>query len=170
MEHQQYSIVYPQLRAVHVGLHGFVNLTSLHVKDCAWTAAAPHQTSKLSPNTALVSLPPLLHTLLKPKCPAAFFFFFNPPLPPFWSHLSSKATALLLLGGICEKHDAVKLMLKELSGCKKMRRLKVCVCVCVPEETNSRGKFIWAVAPRNPSSSLPLTMHIKCMTRSEEEF
>lgn len=90
---------------------------------------------KACPQTlALVSLPPRLHTLLntsakKPKCPAARFFFLLLP-PPFFLYtpcLCSDHTCLqrlrplALLGGICEKHDAVKLMLKELSGCRKMR-------------------------------------------------
>lgn len=96
---------------------------------CMWSAAAPRRTSKLSPNAALVRLPSRLLTPLNPKCPQArFYFFLNiPPTPLFGSRLPSKAAALLLLRGIFEKHDVVKLMLKDLVGAGKWG---ACVCVC----------------------------------------
>ena len=160
-----------------------VNATDSSWRACAEGAAAPHQTSKLSPNAALVSLPPQLHSLLnksakKPQMPRGQVLY--TPCLLLWSHLSSKAAALSLLSGICANHDAVKLMLKESSGCEKMRSEEWNksgeggVYSYIPEESNSGGKFIWTEAhpPSHPQSllALPLAMHIKCMTRSEEEF
>lgn len=140
---------------------------------CRNRAAAPHQTSKLSPNRALVSLPLLLHTLLnmsvKNQMPRGQVF----TLPAsVLITLVFKGNSPLLLRRICEKHDAVKLMLKEWVGARKWgKRVKesggggVYIDMSLRSATEEGSSF--GLEPL-AIPSLSLTMHIKCMTRSEE--
>lgn len=119
------------------------------------------------------------HECKNPNAPRPGFFFLTPPasvlITLVFKGCGAPAARCNLWKAWCSKTNVERVEWAEGKYGERSERKGVVVCTDTSlrrptAEGSSFGLEPHAIPPLSRSPSLPLTMHIKCMTRSEEEF